>query len=524
MSTKSISASWYRHPALYAALLSGLMLTASFPNVDAWFLSWIALAPLCWIGFSQLPKAAFRWGLLAGWVHYMTLMYWLVPTLTTYGHLPLFLTVPMLVLLAAYLALYSAVFAWLLAKLKPGPWGALILIPVLWTALEWVRCWLLSGLPWALLGYTQYQQIALIQIADLFGVYGVSFLVAAVNGMIALFLWAFLNHRSGDSQIPRSALLTAVGALTVVFSGVLYYGHQRLNTISTWIQATDHKTVAAIQGNISQDLKWEPEHLRAAFDTYLRLSESAADAELVVWPETALPFYIPYDQSAVDYLKAEVARINTDFLIGAPTALETGQDQFNYQNSAYLIKSDRTIEGAYHKAHLVPFGEYVPLKEWLPFLGNIVAQVGDFIPGEKGVTLPWRDHNIGMLICYELIFPDLTRAQVQNGADLLINITNDAWYGRTSAPYQHFSFARFRAIESRRSLVRAANTGISGFIDPAGRVSAATPLFEEAVSSQPVAFLTVDTFYSTYGDLLPMGCMGVVFLFGVRRYLGSRKD
>lgn len=523
MRVKPKLSNWYRSPSLWAAFSSGLMLTASFPDIDAAILSWIALVPFCWIGLHRSPKEAFRLGLLGGWVHYMTLMYWLVPTLTTYGQLPILLTIPMLVLLAAYLALYPAVFVWLLAKVKPGPWGALVLIPVLWTALEWVRVWFLSGLPWAFLGYTQYQQIALIQIADLFGVYGVSFLVVAANGMGALILCAMLKNRINGTRITKAVLGTAVLVLALLISGTLYYGHQRIQTIDTLTQQADHKTVAAIQGNIAQDLKWEPEHLRAAFDKYLQLSETAGDAALVVWPETALPYYFPYDQVATDYLKAEVARINTDFLIGAPTAIEAGGDQFRYQNSAYLIALDQTIKGAYHKSHLVPFGEYIPFKKWFPFLGNIVAQVADFIPGQKGVTLPWREHQLGMLICYELIFPDLTRAQVQNGADLLINITNDAWYGRTSAPYQHFSFARFRAIESRRSLVRAANTGISGFIDPTGRVFGATPLFEEAVSSQSVAFLTIDTFYSTHGDLLPMGCVAIVLLFGVRRYFGSRK-
>ncbi len=246
----------------------------------------------------------------------------------------------MLVLLAAYLALYPAIFTWLLAKLKPGPWGALLLIPVLWTALEWVRVWFLSGLPWAFLGYTQYQQLPLIQIADLFGVYGVSFLVAAANGVGALILCAMLKNRINGTRITKAVLGTAFLASALLISGTLYYGHQRIQTIETLTQQADHKTVAAIQGNISQDLKWEPEHLRAAFDKYLQLSETAADAALVVWPETALPFYIPYDKEAVDYLKAEVARINTDFLIGAPTAIENGEAEFQFQNSAYLIGSD----------------------------------------------------------------------------------------------------------------------------------------------------------------------------------------
>ncbi len=341
--------------------------------------------------------------------------------------------------------------------------------------------------------------------------------------MGVLIIGLVLKGRINDVRITKAVLATALLTLALLISGTLFYGHQRLQTIDALTAKAPKKSIAAIQGNIAQELKWDPEHLRAAFEKYLQLSEKAGTADLVVWPETALPFYFPYDTGAVDYLLAEITRINTDFLIGAPTAIEAGENHFQYQNSAYLIESDQTIKGSYHKAHLVPFGEYVPFGKWLPFLGNIVAQVADFIPGQKGITLPWRDHHIGTLICYELIFPDLTRAQVQNGADLLINITNDAWYGRTSAPYQHFSFARFRAVESRRSLVRAANTGISGFVDPAGRVSGATPLFEEAVSLQSVALLNTDTFYAAHGDLLPMGCMAVVLLFGVRRYFGSSK-
>jgi apolipoprotein N-acyltransferase len=181
----------------------------------------------------------------------------------------------------------------------------------------------------------------------------------------------------------------------------------------------------------------------------------------------------------------------------------------------------------YDKTHLVPYGEYVPFKKWLPFLGKIVAQVGDFEAGTIGNTLPWKDHQIGVQICYEIIFPGLSRAMAKNNASLLINITNDAWFGKTSGPYQHFSMAVFRAVENRRSLARAANTGISGFIDPAGRILAATPLLEEAAVTRSIPLLKEKSIYTQTGDLFARGCMAIVLLLALlesARWVSKRKN
>ena len=178
----------------------------------------------------------------------------------------------------------------------------------------------------------------------------------------------------------------------------------------------------------------------------------------------------------------------------------------NYYNSAFLVDPAGRIGPRYDKAHLVPFGEYVPLRRWLPFVGKLVAQVGDFEAGPPGQVVKWKDHRIAPLICYEAIFPALTRAAVRNGADLLVNLTNDAWYGRTSAPYQHLSLCVFRAVESRRSFVRAANTGISGFIDPTGRITSPTDLFVDAVVSHDVPALSVSSIYTRIGNLFVWLC------------------
>jgi apolipoprotein N-acyltransferase len=180
-----------------------------------------------------------------------------------------------------------------------------------------------------------------------------------------------------------------------------------------------------------------------------------------------------------------------------------------YYVSAYLI-SPQGKWIRYNKSHLVPYGEYVPFKKWVPFLGKMVAHVGDFVPGIKGKTIPWENAKLGIQICYEIIFPDLSRAMVKNGATLLVNITNDAWFGKTSGPYQHFSMTVFRAVENRRALARSANTGISGFIDPAGRILGSTPLLEEAVMTRSLPLLNQKSIYTRFGDVFAWACLALV--------------
>jgi apolipoprotein N-acyltransferase len=219
-------------------------------------------------------------------------------------------------------------------------------------------------------------------------------------------------------------------------------------------------------------------------------------------------------------VKKGIDDIRSDFLFGSPSFRQR-DDRIEYYNSAFLVGPEGNVYGKYDKSHLVPFGEYVPLKKWLPFVGKMVESVGDFHAGEKGQTLQWEKHHIGVLICYEAIFPDLARRMTNNNAAILFNITNDAWYGRSSAPYQHFSMSILRAVENRRSLVRSANTGISGFVDPVGAVIASTPLFKDAVVTRELPIVDETTLYTRFGDVFAMVCLGLTamaaFLQLVRR-------
>lgn len=501
-----------------AALASGLMLTGAFPNLDMSWLAWCALIPLFW-AVSGIPAGTgFRLGFIAGLTHYLTLMYWLAHTMTTYGGLLWILAVPILFLLAAYLSLFPAAFVWFIARYRPSPLAGLILIPSYWTGLEFIRSFLLSGLPWGFLGYSQFKNLPLIQMVDIFGVYGISFLIVSVNVGVSLGIYFFFHGKWFDRPVSGKSFLASTVLLIITITAVLGYGHMRIRTIDTVVDHSDTRTIAAIQGNIAQDIKWDSKFVLSTISKYIQLSTpfKNSQTDLVVWPESATPFYLNNDPYLTQMVMTGVKTTGTDFLIGSPSFIEHN-GKFVYHNSAYLIdKTGRPIE-RYDKAHLVPFGEYVPFKKFLPFLGKIVAQVGDFVPGPMGKTVLWGDHRIGVLICYELIFPELARHQVQSGASFLVNLTNDAWYGRTSAPYQHFSMAVFRAVETRRALVRVANTGISGFIDPVGRIQKPTGLFEATAIRQSVPMISIETNYVRAGDLFAKTCLVIlVLLLGYR--------
>jgi len=511
------------------AVLSGALLTCAFPKIGWDWLAWTALVPLLYALKALSPGRAFRMGFITGLVHFLTLLYWLVPVMRTYGYLPAYLSVAVLFLFAAFLALFIAAFCAALAAFGGKPARCLLMIPLLWVSLEFIRSFLFSGFPWELLGYSQYKRLPLIQLADLLGVYGLSALIAGANAVIFIALLYFTGKRWHGRAISKRLAAGSTMALVAAVALSWSYGHRRLQAIDGLIAAAPKVRIAVAQGNIDQLVKWDPAFQMATIEKYNRLSATLGQhrPDLIVWPESAAPFYFLYDVEPTELVFKGIAQTKTDYLIGSPSFVRTG-NRAVYYNSAYLICPAEKKVLKYDKTHLVPFGEYVPFKKWLPFLGKIVAQVGDFRGGEKGRTLAWRDQQLGIQICYEIIFPGLCRALVQNGATLLINITNDAWFGKTSGPYQHFSMTIFRAVENRRALARSANTGISGFIDPAGRILASTELLQEAAATQTLPLLKENSVYTRIGDLFAMACLSLAVLVMlvelVRRKTNSRKS
>jgi apolipoprotein N-acyltransferase len=503
------------------AILSGLALTAGFPPVGWIAAPWAAFVLLFWAICDLDAAKSLKAGLIAGLSHYLSLLFWLVPTMNRYGYLPVWLSVIILILLAFYLSLYTALFTFLIAWLRMGPAASLMIIPALWVSLEYLRGVLFTGFPWGLIGYSQYDFLKLVQISDIFGVYGIGFLIMLAN-CVLFFTLACLSGRKWFNKSVGWPLVTASAAFTIFLTaGAALYGHHRLASIDKMTEHAKKMTISVIQGNIDQDVKWDIEFRNATIDTYFRLSrqELGLNPDLIIWPETAAPFYFGYHADLTEKVVGGIRDMGPYFLIGAPT-FEIIEENDQYYNSAYMISPDGRVLQRYDKVHLVPFGEYVPFKKFLPFLGKIVEQVGDFNTGEIGSTLKWGQIDTGVLICYEAIFPGLAAKLVQNNSGLLVSITNDAWFGDTGAPYQHFIMAAFRAIETRRSLVRAANTGISGFIDPSGRILGQTGLFKEAAMTRKLPIIrSCQTPYTRHGDVLVWVCFIASMLYVMIKFL-----
>ncbi len=498
----------------FLAVLSSFLLTASFPDIDCSVFIWFAQVPLFFALRTLSFSDAFRIGFLTGIVHYLTLIYWVIHSIKNYGHIPLILCIGILFLLCAYLALYFGVFALIFVKLRQKPIVSLFLLPVSWVSLEYIRTFFLSGFPWGLFGYTQFKILNIIQIADIAGVYGISFIIVLTN-VVIFNIYLYIKTKNCKKQsISLSACLISFVSLILILFFVLGYGKWRILKTDKEVKTSEFAKVAVIQGNIDQSEKWDTKKQMIITKKYIALSDSVKKIapDLIVWPETATPFYLIHNVFMTKILMDGIVKHKSMFLIGSPSASKTNQQSsFNYYNSAYLIHSDGYIAGKYDKVHLVPFGEYVPFKKWLPFLGKMVQQIGDFTPGNIENILNCEKFTIGVQICYEIIFPQLSRSMVKNNALFIVNITNDAWFGNTSAPYQHFAMAVLRAVENKKTLIRAANTGISGYIDPVGRVLESSSIYQEKVLVQKVPVLKTKTFYTKYGDIFALSCLVLTF-------------
>jgi apolipoprotein N-acyltransferase len=475
------------------AALSGALLVLSFPIVDLWPVAWLFLVPLLWCIRGKRGKDAFLLGAFAGVIAYLGLIYWVVVAVHRYGNIPLPLAIPILLLLIVYLSLYWGAFSFLASYVRETKdWLVLIAFPTIWVGLEYLRSFLLSGFPWALLGYSQYLNTPFVQIADIAGVYGVSFVLVFINTL--LFLW--LIRWTERKRMPLLSTLCAVILLAIIF----VYGFWKVQAPS----ATQQKlTVGVAQGNIEQDVKWDKGFQNKTLEIYQKLSIKLRETspDLVVWPETAVPAYFPSGTGLDAKVMAVPRQLETYLLFGSLSSRKAEGTEGKVYNSAYLISPRARIVRRYDKIHLVPFGEYVPLSSLFPVFNSLVG-IGNISSGEKAVVFHLPQGEFGVLICFEVIFPELCRAFVREGADFMVTITNDAWFGKTSAPYQHLAQATFRSIENRVWLVRAANTGISAFVDPWGRIHSASGLFTRQVLAEEITLKDDKmTFYARHGDL-----------------------
>ena len=482
------------------ALLSGLLLALSFPKFGHSAFAWVSLAPLLVALTMAVRSRTTRWhwfrlGYLSGLLYFCGTLYWLTFVMAEYGELPLILAALLAFGLAAWLAVFVGVFAWLTADAfqrlgAKGLWFA----PFFWVTTEWIRAWLGGNFPWALLGSSQASSLPVVQLASVTGVYGLSALIVCA-GVVITILTVSRSHT--ERRLAKIAI--AVLVLIPV------WGAWRISRGDLVTQGPPIR-VGLVQGNISVDQKKNPANQRVILERYIGLTREAigAGSQLVLWPEAATPFYFDIDAALAEPIRRLSRESSTPMLIGTDQyeAATAAGDKEKFFNGAILIGPDGANRGSYQKIHLVPFGEFVPFKRLLFFVAPIVENVGDFSHGSRRTIFEVEGTRFSVAICYEVIYAGLAREFVNNGSQLLTTITNDAWFGRSSAASQHFEQAAIRAVEQGRYLVRSANTGISGAVDPYGRVIARSDLFTQVMTAVDVRLLSGRTIYNRVGDAI----------------------
>ena len=488
------------------AVASGILHILLFPKFAMAWLSGLALIPLLIAIFQETRRQrAFLLGFVFGITFFSGCCYWILAVLQGYGDMHWTGAVLLFVLLIVYLSLFPALFAYAFAKLSLRlPRACFLLAPFLWVSTEYLRGYILTGFPWCLTGYALVDYANLAQIATITGVYGLSFLAVLICTLVTGILF-------------RSRL--AMGCLAITTVTLIGLAWMVFNPLEAGGSEEAHARL--VQTHIDLNQSWNPQSQSLILEELTKLSLSPqghdsarihesdqprsdpVSAKLIIWPETPAPFYYHHDpsfQRAMDALATTSGSTLlfgfVDWHFGAADA-----DSGPYNSVGTLAPGGKLIS-QYDKMHLVPFAEYVPLSWLFFFVEKIATGVGDYQPGSRVVVSDLDSgEKVGTIICYEAVVPDLVRRFVAAGAEVLVNVTNDTWFGNSAAPHQHLLMARMRAVENNRYLLRAANSGISAVIDPFGRVMASTELHRRTVLDSPFRFRRTSTFYSRYGDV-----------------------
>ncbi len=458
------------------AILSGSLAALSYPTrFGPWILPSLGfLGFFCWVPLLRAlegvqPRRAFALAFVAGLFHYGVSQYWLYAAIHHFGGLSASISMAVFVLLMVILsAMFAVIFPlsdWTARRLGVG---LLWLRPCFWVACEYLRhYWPAGGYPWSQLAYSQVNFLPFLQGASIYGAYGLTFLLLLCNESINLFISQWKNRFNSSLSLKKMWPALTVGALVLA---TCIFGVIRLS--SPRPRPLGQIPLGIVQGNVAQEDKWNGRMAQDILENYAQGTKAleSRGARLILWPEASLPFAVPYDSEKI---ALSFGQRESRLLLGTMTRKSRGstlQERRNVHNSALLVGSEGQILDYYHKKELVPFGEYVPYQEFLFFARKLVAEVGNIVPGESFRPIRYGEFLLGVLICYEDIFPYISRQMVQDGANALINLTNDAWYGYSSAAYQHLAYSQMRAVETGRAVVRATNTGLSALIDPWGRV------------------------------------------------------
>ncbi|MGA9528061.1 MAG: apolipoprotein N-acyltransferase [Terriglobales bacterium] len=515
-------------------MLSAVLQVVIFPLADMYWLSWVAITPLLIALLRARPAAELqldapmklapaspRQGFLLGYVCGILwsggTCYWVFDTMHRYGDLPVAAAAFVLLLFCLYIGLYHGLFGLLVALVAAtgAPLRrALAAIPFLWVAVELART-RVTAFPWELLGYSQTSNVALTRMATFTGVYGLSFEIVLVNSAFAA---AFVIAK----QRRRRLLVAAFGAALALQAGQWFMKPPA---------ALSDRAALLVQPNIPIVAEWTSDYFQTTIHDLAQLSlnsqeKQAQHYDLIVWPESPSPFFTN-DARFRDPV-SEMARQSGSWVIAGAIGIappkENGRRRSQIFNSAALISPQGEWTARYDKVHLVPFGEYLPFPQIFGFAGGLTKEVGEFQQGSSRAPLDAGGERLGTFICYESIFPDEVRRFARDGAQALVNISNDGWYGDSGAWKQHLQQTRMRAIENNRWLLSATNTGLTAAIDPWGRVAAEIPRKERMVLIAPYALISGTTFYTRHGDWF--ACLCAIISLGalVARFVFKRSE
>jgi apolipoprotein N-acyltransferase len=494
-------------------MLSGLLLYASFPPLEQPFLAWIALVPiLTALSYTRYLKA-FLMGFLMGMVFCALHIWWL----NVVPDLPFVSFIAIALYIGVFFGLFGLFFCMTARRTR---WPKVLVAPALWVAMEFLRSNLsFLAIPWGLLGHSQHGNVAIIQIASITSVYGISFLIVLVNAAFAEGLLWILNHRIGmtTQQPPKKAVFSSIVVpLTAVLIVYLWGGYQ--------VRMLDKNkngilSASVIQGNIAQNDKWNPKYRKMIIQRYLELTllASQENPDLIIWPETATPRYLLNDHETYLTVRDLVRETGAPLLLGSGSHAKInrgGKKVYNLKNTAFLMDRNGKIVSHYDKMRLLPFGEYLPLEGRFPWPRWLVPKNGVFTPGASHEVFELHGARFGVVICWENLFPGLFRKFVKEGAEFMVNLTNEAWFEKTAASRQILSMSVFRAVENRVSLLRSANTGISSLVDPLGMVTGTLTVSVP----EPIG----ETFYTRHGDVFAVLCTLLAILFIVTASLPPR--
>jgi apolipoprotein N-acyltransferase len=498
---------------MIAAVASGFLLAFSFPPFDQAWICWFALVPLLFVIRGKNCKKAFFLSFLCGVTFFVCLFHWIL-NLEGYTLLHHFL---LAIYLGSYFGIFGVAFAYLSRRFDLFP--ILFFIPFIWVTLEFVRSNLsFLALPWGLLAHSQYKSLTLIQVATITGAYGISFLIIMINCVIAALIQAKISSRKnsislGSRYHAKRHRIVIICSVVVILLFSLLYGHFKIKKSFSGPELK----VAVIQGNIDQNMKWDPRNAGHIMETYRDLSLKASQSvpDMIIWPEAATPRAINRDPGLLRKINRIAGESGAYLLIGSTQTQKFSRNHSaghsRYLNSAYLIPppGHKIIGGnRYDKIRLLPFGEYIPLKNWIKWSYINVPPFDDYEAGTDVKIFRTPDCSFGVTICWENIFPDLVRELVQEGAQFIINIANEAWFGRSAAPNQFLSMSVFRAVENGVFVIRCVNTGISCIIDPRGRIVSRVKdregkdTFVPGITVGPIIPAQSGTFYTRYGDWL----------------------